>query len=162
MVVPESQVISTFLMQNFWRNDSWVLTNFLAYDWNAGALIAGPSFRWVMSNNLFLDFGINLLFGGRDQRHNVRDLCADGSLECLRDPDTWNPGQWQTLNQDLKRFARTPYALVRAPELRGRLHGGPRRVLDGGHLAVLRKPGWEPAAGPPEPGESPPPGGFTT
>jgi hypothetical protein len=109
MVVPESQLISTFLMQNFWRNDSWVLTNFLAYDWNAGALIAGPSFRWVMSNNLFLDFGINLLFGGRDHRHNIRDLCADGSLECLRDPDTWNPGQWQTLNEDLDRFARSPW-----------------------------------------------------
>ena len=109
MVVPETQLISTFLMQNYWRNDSWVLTNFFAYDWNAGALIAGPSFRWVLSNNLFLDFGVNLLFGGRDHRHNVRDLCADGSLECLRDPDTWNPGQWQTLNEDLDRYARSPW-----------------------------------------------------
>ena len=109
MVVPESQLLSTFLMQNFWRNDSRVLTNFVAYDWNAGALIAGPSFRWVLSNNLFVDFGINLLFGGRDHRHNVRDLCADGSLGCLRDPDTWNPGQWQTLNEGLDRFARSPW-----------------------------------------------------
>jgi hypothetical protein len=120
MVVPETQVISTFLMQNFWRNDSLILTNFLAYDWNAGALIAGPSFRWVLSNNLFFDFGVNLLFGGRDHRHNVRDLCPDGRIDLepgenpqqvcwIGNPSEWNAGQWQTLNEGLRRVARSPW-----------------------------------------------------
>jgi hypothetical protein len=110
MVVPETQVISTFQMQNYWRNDSIILTNFLAYDWNARAWATGPTLRWIYNNNIFFEIGANFLFGGgNNHRHNIRDLCGDQTLSCLGDPTSWQAGQWQALNAGLERTPRYPW-----------------------------------------------------
>jgi hypothetical protein len=109
MVQSETQYITTFLMDNFWRNDSIRLRNFVAHDWKAQATVYGPSLRWTVNQNLFVDFGINLLWGGENRPHNVRNLCSDGSLGCLADPNSWQAGQWQTLNKDLQRTSQAPF-----------------------------------------------------
>lgn len=108
MIVDETNVISTMFMQNYWRNDSIILTSFLAYDWKAQAWITGPYLRWVYDEHLFFDVGVNLLWG-KQQKHNIRDICADSSLSCLGDPDTWNDGNWQLLNRDFFRTAESPF-----------------------------------------------------
>ncbi len=106
---PQVSLISTALMQNYWRNDSIVLTNFLAYDWNARALIAGPKVRYVWNEHLSFDIGVNLLWG-TTHHHNVRDLCPSGKLDCLtQDPSTWNPGEWQGINEAFKRSTQSPF-----------------------------------------------------
>jgi len=109
MIIPSTSIISTAFMQNYWRNDSLILTNFVAYDWNANALITGPSFRWVYNENLFFDIGINLLWGKNRKEHNIADLCPDHSLSCIGDPTTWNDGNWQQLNREFDRTARAPW-----------------------------------------------------
>jgi hypothetical protein len=111
MVVPETQIISTFLMQNYWRSDSLILTTLVAYDWNARATVMAPSFRWVVNQNLFFDIGVNFLLGGADHQHNIhRDLCRDGTLSsCIADPTTWNAGQWQALVKNFERTTRAPW-----------------------------------------------------
>jgi hypothetical protein len=108
MVPYEASVISTFFMQNYWRNDSVILTNFVAGDWQAGAILTGPSLRYILNEHLFFDVGVNLLWG-RKRKHNIRDLCSDGSLGCLGDPTSWQAGQWQTLNGPLSRTAESPW-----------------------------------------------------
>jgi hypothetical protein len=106
---PQVSLISTALMQNYWRNDSIVLTNFVAYDWNARALIAGPKIHYVWNDHLSFDLGVNLLWG-TTHHHNIRDLCPSGKLDCLtQDPSTWNPGQWQGINEAFKRSTQSPF-----------------------------------------------------
>ena len=108
MTTYEWSVISTFFIENYWRGDSIVLTNFFAYDWGAKAWITGPKFKWVMNESLFFEVGVNLLQGqGRD--HNIRDICKDGSLSCLGDPTTWQKGNWQLINQNFARTAEGPF-----------------------------------------------------
>lgn len=110
MIVPETQLVSTFFMQNFWRNDSIILTNFVAFDWDAQAWITGPSLRWVMNQNVFFDIGANLIWGKPDT-HNLSNLCGIGSqsLGCVGDPTTWQSGQWQGINQDFAFKSETPW-----------------------------------------------------
>jgi hypothetical protein len=111
MVPYEDSIISTFQMQNFWRNDSIILTNLVAYDWMAQALIWGPKLRWIMTNNVFFDVGVNMLWGGANRHQNILDMCPgeDGGLSCVADPTTWNDGQWQALNADLQQSSQSPW-----------------------------------------------------
>jgi hypothetical protein len=111
MVVYENQFITTFLHEHYWRNDSLVLRNFLAYDWNADAFILGPSFKWVINQNLSARIGLNFLLGDTDRDHNLRHLCpgSGGALDCIGDPTTWNAGQWQALNRGLERRSQSPW-----------------------------------------------------
>ena len=104
MTTYEWSVISTFFIENYWRGDSLVLTNFFAYDWAAKAWITGPKFKWVYDESLYFEVGVNLL-QGQNHEHNIRDICKDGSLSCLGDPTTWQTGNWQLINQNFKRTA---------------------------------------------------------
>jgi hypothetical protein len=108
MVPWETTVISTLFTQNYWRNDSLILTNLVAADWKSSAYIWGPSFKWVYDDHLSFEFGVNLLWGD-SQKHNLRDLCADGTLSCFGNPATWQQGNWQTLNGPLVRAAQAPF-----------------------------------------------------
>ena len=108
MVAYETSVISTAFMQNYWRNDSIILTNFAAVDWMAGAVIMGPSLRYVYDDHWFFDVGMNVLWGKR-RDHNLSDMCADQSYSCLSDPTSWTPGQWQTLNSRFQQAAEAPF-----------------------------------------------------
>jgi len=104
----EWSVISTLFMQNYWRGDSIVLTNFFAYDWSAHAWVTGPSLKWILNESIYFEGGINLL-QGRGHEHNIRDVCADGSLNCLADPTTWQAGNWQIINAGLQRYSQSPF-----------------------------------------------------
>ncbi len=108
MVVPEWNSISTAFIQNYWRNDSIVLTNFVAVDWAAKAWITGPKLQYIHNDHLSFEAGVNVLWGTR-QAHNIRDLCADSTLSCIANPDTWQAGQWQALYRDFRRTAESPY-----------------------------------------------------
>ena len=114
MVPYQTDVISTFFMQNYWRNDTIILTNFVAVLWKSGGIVSGPTLRWVVNDNLFFDTGVNMLFG-RKREQNLWDVCgqgafgtdptrgqgrADGGLSCLRDPADWSPGQVTTLHEN--------------------------------------------------------------
>jgi uncharacterized protein DUF1302 len=104
----EWSVISTFFIENYWRGDSLVLTNFVAYDWAAHAWITGPKFKWVYNESLFFEVGINLL-NGKKSVHNISDICKSGQLDCLSNPASWNPGNWQLINKNFARTAEGPY-----------------------------------------------------
>jgi len=108
MVAYEDSVISTFFIENYWRSDSIVLTNFFAYDWAAKAWITGPKLKWVMNDKISFEVGINLLQGSKSQ-HNIRDICPSGGYECLGDPTTWNDGNWQLINLNFERYAEAPF-----------------------------------------------------
>ena len=108
MVAYETSVISTAFMQNYWRNDSIILTNFAAIDWMAGAVIMGPALRYVYDDHWFFDVGMNVLWGKR-REHNLRNMCADESYSCLTDPETWQEGNWQTLNSRFQQSAEAPF-----------------------------------------------------
>ncbi len=108
MVVHETGVVSTFFIENYWRNDSIVLTNFLAYDWSARAWITGPKLKWVMNDRISFEVGINVLQGSKSQ-HNLRDICSDGGYGCLSDPDSWQAGNWQLINKGFSRYAEAPF-----------------------------------------------------
>ncbi len=96
----ENFVISTFFMQNYWRNDTIILTSFFAVDYYGAALITGPSLRYVHNDNLFFDVGVNVLWG-RKRKHTIRSLCNTvGDLSCSGDPRTWRNGQFQSFMQD--------------------------------------------------------------
>jgi len=107
MTAHEWNVISTFFMQNYWRSDSIVLTNFFAYDWAAKAWVTGPSLKWIYNESLYFQAGINLI-QGKNNYHNISDICKNGSLSCLGDPTTWNPGNWQLINENFRRTAQSP------------------------------------------------------
>lgn len=108
MVVHQTNVISTFFMENYWRNDSIVLTNFFAYDWAAQAWATGPKLRYVFNDNVFVEIGANLL-NGKSKKFNIRDICADSTLNCLGDPTTWQAGNWQLINENFRRTAEAPW-----------------------------------------------------
>jgi hypothetical protein len=109
MVVDRTSFITTAFMQNYWRNDSIVLTNFAAYDWSAQAWITGPKLQYIHNEHLSLEVGVNLLWGST-QKHNIRDLCADGNADsCIGNPDTWQAGQWQALYGGFERTSESPY-----------------------------------------------------
>ena len=119
MVPYEDQVISTFFMQNYWRNDTLILTSFVAILWKEENIVTGPSLRYVHNDNLFFDVGINLLWG-QDKEMNIWDLC-NGSRQqgnyqgvgCLGDPTTWAAGQWQTLNHGLEPASESAFGWAR-------------------------------------------------
>jgi hypothetical protein len=100
--------ISTAFMQNYWRNDSIVLTSFVAFDWRGNSWITGPSLKWIINERWFVEGGVNVLWGER-QKHNIRDLCATGDLACLADPTTWQDGNWQSVSARFLREAESPY-----------------------------------------------------
>lgn len=108
MATYEWSVISTFFIENYWRGDSIVLTNFFAYDWAAKAWITGPKLKWIYNESLYFEVGINLL-NGKKHEHNIRDICASGGLDCLGDPTTWQAGNWQLINKNFDRYAEGPY-----------------------------------------------------
>ena len=70
----ETNVISTFFIENYWRNDSIVLTNFFAYDWVAKAWITGPKLKWVMNDQISFEVGVNLLQGSKARAQHPRHL----------------------------------------------------------------------------------------
>jgi Protein of unknown function (DUF1302) len=107
MTAYEWSVISTFFMQNYWRGDSIVLTNFFAYDWAAKAWVTGPSLKWIYNESLYFEVGINLI-QGKNHYHNISDICKGGNLGCLGDPTTWTPGNWQLINENFRRTAQSP------------------------------------------------------
>ncbi|HTO52469.1 MAG TPA: DUF1302 family protein [Myxococcota bacterium] len=104
----EWNVISTFFIENYWRGDSLVLTNFFAYDWAAHAWITGPKFKWIVNESFYMEVGINLL-QGKKAIHNISDICKSGQLDCLGDPTSWTPGNWQLINKNFARYAEGPY-----------------------------------------------------
>jgi hypothetical protein len=108
MATYEWNVISTFFMQNYWRGDSIVLTNFFAYDWAAHAWITGPSLKWILNESLYFEVGVNFLEGSK-AIHNIRDICSNGTTSCLGDPGTWQAGNWQLINKNFNRYAEGPY-----------------------------------------------------
>ncbi len=110
MAVPEWNLISTAFIQNYWRNDSIVLTNFAAFDWAAKAWITGPKLQYIHNSNLSFEVGVNLIWG-TGQKHNIRNLCATSGNadDCIANPDNWNAGQWQALYQDFARTSESPY-----------------------------------------------------
>jgi hypothetical protein len=108
MVQYETNVISTFFIENYWRNDSIVLTNFFAYDWASKAWITGPKLKWVMNDSISFEVGVNLLQGSKAE-HNIRDICPSGGYDCLADPTTWNTGNWQLINESFDRYAEAPF-----------------------------------------------------
>lgn len=107
----EDFVISTFFMQNYWRNDTIILTSFFAVDYYGAALITGPSVRYVHNDHLFFDIGVNVLWG-RKRKHQIRNLCrGQGDLSCVGDPRTWNPGQYQSFMQDFDHAVTAAYGI---------------------------------------------------
>jgi len=108
MVPFETNVVSTLFMENYWRNDSVILTNLLAVDWKSNAIIFGPQLGWIYNDHLRFDAGLNAIWG-ESQRHNLRDVCADATLSCLGNPTSWQAGNWQMLNGPLVRQAEAPY-----------------------------------------------------
>ena len=108
MVPFQTNVVSTLFMENYWRNDSVILTNLLAVDWKANAIIWGPQLGWIYNEHLRFDLGVNAIWG-QSQHHNLRDVCADATLNCLGDPTSWQAGNWQMLNGPLVRQAEAPY-----------------------------------------------------
>jgi len=110
MIPDETQVITTFFMQNFFRNDSVTLTNFVAYDWNAGAVATGPSIKWVLTNELFVEVGANIVWGRR-QKKPLRNLCAGGPLTeaCLGDLAQQQAGSFQGINDNFAGRSEGPF-----------------------------------------------------
>ncbi len=108
MVPYEASIISTLLMQNYWRNDSIVLSNLVAVDWKADAVIWGPKLRWVFNDHISFDIGMNWIWGAT-RKHNIRDVCADATLSCLSDPTSWQEGNWQMINAALARTSEQPW-----------------------------------------------------
>ena len=134
MVVYETNVISTFFIENYWRNDSIVLTNFFAYDWAAKAWITGPKLKWVMNDKISFEVGVNLL-GGKKAEHNIRDICPSGGYDCLGDPDDLELRQLAAHQLQLRALRGS--AVLEHGELRRRHDAGPRRGLGGSDLPVL-------------------------
>jgi len=120
MVPYENQVISTFFMQNYWRNDTLILTSFVAVLWKEENIVTGPSLRYVYNDHLFFDVGINLLWG-QNKEMNIWDLCGGArdqggaypGVGCLGDPTSWAPGQWQTLNVGLSPASESAFGWAR-------------------------------------------------
>jgi hypothetical protein len=108
MVERPDNIISTFFIENYWRSDSIVLTNFFAYDWSAKAWITGPKLKWVMNDQISFEVGVNLLQGSTD-KFNISNICKDGQLKCLADPTTWQAGNWQLINENFRKTAEAPW-----------------------------------------------------
>ncbi len=124
MVPYENSIISTFFMQNYWRNDTIILTSFVAVLWEQQNVVTGPTLRYVHNDHLFFDFGVNLLWG-QPKEFNIWDVCPtagpastapqthDAGLGCIGDPTTWTPGQWTTLYRDTERVSESAYGWAR-------------------------------------------------
>ena len=109
-VPDETQLIATLFLQNFFRNDGLIVTNFLAYDVNAQALAAGPSIRYILNDQISFEFGANIVLAKR-QKRPLRNLCAGGAdtVECLVDPAQQQAGNFQGLNRGLVRKTQSPF-----------------------------------------------------
>ena len=110
MIPDENQLLSTFFMQNYWRNDSLILTNFAAWDWNAQALAWGPSLKYIVNDNVSVEFGAQMIWAKR-QKTPLLNACAGGDLTiaCLSDPANFQPGAFQPINRNFARTAESPY-----------------------------------------------------
>jgi len=108
MVQDETQVLSTLIMQNYWRNDSVILTNFLAYDWNAQAAAWGPSLKWILNESMFVEFGAQMIWS-KKQKAPLRNTCGgDITVACISDPAAFQPGNFQSINLGFARTSETP------------------------------------------------------
>ncbi len=108
MIPDETQVISTFLMQNYWRNDSLILTNFVAWDWNAQAIAWGPSLKWILNESVFVEMGAQLVWS-KPQKTTFRNTCGgDLTIACISDPANFQSGNFQSINQGFARTAEGP------------------------------------------------------
>jgi hypothetical protein len=109
-VPDQTSVIATLFMQNFFRNDGLIVTNFLAYDVNAKALAAGPSIRWILNDNISFEFGANIVLG-RTEKRAIRNLCPNGvdTVACLSDPRQQQAGAFQGINRGLVRQTQSPF-----------------------------------------------------
>ena len=122
MVPYETQVITTLFMQNYWRNDSLILTSFAAILWKERNFVIGPALRWWYNEHLNFEIGVNVLWGS-PREHNIWDVCggqgttqgADAGLplDCLRDPSRFSPGQWTFLYENLVRDDESAYGFGR-------------------------------------------------
>jgi hypothetical protein len=110
MIPDETQMIATLFMQNFFRNDSITLTNFVAWDVNARAIATGPSIKWVLTNELFVEFGAQMVWGSRTRRP-VRNLCEGGPLTeaCLGNIANQQAGNFQGLNDNFAGRSEGPF-----------------------------------------------------
>ena len=108
MVNPRDTLISTLFTHSYWLDDRLELTTFVVADWTHQAWAIGPMVRWSLKENLYLDVGVNLLLG-RKQEHGFVNVCSDGSATCVGDPTTWVRGQTQTSNRGLQRKAEAPW-----------------------------------------------------
>jgi hypothetical protein len=109
--VPDrTNTIATLFMQNFFRNDGVIVTNFLAYDLNARALAAGPSIRYVINDNLSFEFGAAIVLG-RSEKRSIRNLCAgaEDTVACLSDPNQQQAGSFQGINRGLVARTQSPF-----------------------------------------------------
>ena len=61
-----------------------------------------------MNDRVSFEVGVNLLQGSKSV-HNIRDICPSGGFDCLGNPDTWNPGNWQLINKGFARNAEAPF-----------------------------------------------------
>jgi hypothetical protein len=110
MIPDENQLLSTLFMQNYWRNDSLILTNFAAWDWNAQALAWGPSLKWIYNDNVSIEVGAQMIWARRTKKP-LLNACAGGDLTitCLSDPANFQPGAFQPINRGFARTAESPY-----------------------------------------------------
>jgi hypothetical protein len=109
--VPDrTQLIATLFMQNFFRNDGLIVTNFLAYDVNAQALAAGPSVKYILNDQISFEFGANIVLAKR-QKRPLRNLCAGAAdtVDCLVNPSLQQAGNFQGLNRGLVRKTQSPF-----------------------------------------------------
>ena len=133
MAAYEWEVISTFFMQNYWRGDSIVLTNFFAYDWAAHAWITGPSLKWILNESLYFEVGVNLL-GGQKSTHNIRDICRNGDLPASATEHVAGR-QLAADQQELRAHRRRP--VLEPRELRGQSDADRDEIWFGVDVPVL-------------------------
>ncbi len=110
MIPDENQLLTTLFMQNYWRNDSLILTNFAAWDWNAQALAWGPSIKYIVNDNVSIELGAQMIWAKR-QKKPLLNACAGGDLTiaCLSDPANFQPGSFQSINRNFARTAESPF-----------------------------------------------------
>jgi hypothetical protein len=110
MIPDENQLITTLFMQNYWRNDALILTNFAAWDWNAQALAWGPSIKYIFNDHVSLEFGAQMIWAKR-QKTSLQNACAGGDLTtaCISDPANFQPGSFQPIYRNFARTAEAPF-----------------------------------------------------
>jgi hypothetical protein len=108
MVNPRDTLISTLFTHSYWLDDRLELSTLVVADWTHQAWAIAPTMRWSLLDTVYLDVGVRLLMG-RKQEHGFVNVCSDASANCAADPTTWVPGQTQTSNRGLRRKAEAPW-----------------------------------------------------